>query len=125
MRVKNEEKRTQLLKAAIKLFAEKGFEQTRITEIAEMAGMAPGSVYTYFENKEDLLFQMIASLWNDLSSAIEAISKNSDLDPLQKVQAMVDQAFETFTANPNLGLVVIFEHNQLRKKGLDASSAEY
>ncbi len=48
-------RRNQILDAAIKVFAEKGFHAATIKEIAAEAGIAHGSIYTYFENKTALL----------------------------------------------------------------------
>src|SRR5512140_1268038 len=49
------EKRKRILAAAVVLFGQKGFHEARIAEIAAAAGVAEGTVYLYFQNKEDLL----------------------------------------------------------------------
>lgn len=54
-RALSEERRKQILAAAIKVFAAKGFERATIAEIAREAGLAEGSIYNYFKNKGDLL----------------------------------------------------------------------
>ncbi len=125
MRLKKEEKARRILSAAIKVFAEDGYREAKISRIAQEAGVAHGSVYTYFKNKEDLLFKMIATIWQELGERLDTIREDKELDPLQKVHAMVATTFDVFTANPKLGMVVIKEHNTLRKKGMDASRAEY
>ncbi len=125
MRLKKEEKAKKILHAAIKVFAEDGYREAKVSRIAQEAGVAHGSVYTYYKNKEDLLFNMIAGIWQELSQKIDSISENIDLDPLQKAHKMVATTFDVFTANPKLGLVVIKEHNELRKKGVDASLSQY
>jgi AcrR family transcriptional regulator len=48
------EKRDRILSVAIKEFADNGFENTSIQQIAKKAGISVGSVYKYFENKETL-----------------------------------------------------------------------
>jgi TetR/AcrR family fatty acid metabolism transcriptional regulator len=50
------EKRERILLAGISIFAEKGYQETKISEIAERADIANGTIYEYFKNKEDLLF---------------------------------------------------------------------
>ncbi|HIE38018.1 MAG TPA: TetR/AcrR family transcriptional regulator [Anaerolineales bacterium] len=50
-----EARREQILKAAAALFAEKGYQRATVKEIAARAGVAPGTIYLYFENKRDLL----------------------------------------------------------------------
>lgn len=49
-----DEKRERLLREAAMLFAERGFNQTDVAELAGRAGVSKGSIYTYFESKEDL-----------------------------------------------------------------------
>ncbi|TNF61709.1 MAG: TetR/AcrR family transcriptional regulator [Deltaproteobacteria bacterium] len=49
------DKRDRILKAAIKVFAKNGFYSTRVSEIAKAAGVADGTIYLYFKNKEDVL----------------------------------------------------------------------
>jgi AcrR family transcriptional regulator len=61
-----------LLNSAIEEIAASGFERARLSDIAKRAGMTPGSIYTWFENKEDL-FQ--AALQHALS---EQLQKNQD-----------------------------------------------
>ena len=49
------DKRERILRAAIKVFARKGFHATRVNEIAKAAGVADGTIYLYFKNKDDVL----------------------------------------------------------------------
>src|SRR5512143_3164645 len=49
------EKRKRILEAAIRTFGQRGFHEARVAEIASAAGVAEGTVYLYFKNKEDLL----------------------------------------------------------------------
>lgn len=49
------EKRKRLLQAAVQTFGRRGFHEAKIAEIAAEAGVAEGTVYLYFRNKEDLL----------------------------------------------------------------------
>ena len=60
-RNKGAEKRERILQSAIKVFARKGFYNTRVSEIARTAGVADGTIYLYFKNKDDILI----SLFND------------------------------------------------------------
>jgi len=50
-----EERQAQIVEAAAKLFAEKGFDGTSIDDIAEACGVAPGLIYHYFDSKTDIL----------------------------------------------------------------------
>jgi AcrR family transcriptional regulator len=53
-----EERKKQILQAATRVFAAKGFEGATISDIADEAGVAEGSIYNYFKNKNDLLISL-------------------------------------------------------------------
>src|SRR5207245_8901537 len=52
-------RRNQILDAATKVFAEKGFHPTTIKDIARAAGIADGTIYNYFENKTALMLGLL------------------------------------------------------------------
>ncbi len=52
------DKREKILRAAVKVFARKGFYAARVSEIAKAAGVADGTIYLYFENKDDVLISV-------------------------------------------------------------------
>jgi AcrR family transcriptional regulator len=54
-----EDRRKQILEAAFKVFAEKGFKGATNKNIADEAGVTPGLIYWYFEGKEDLFFALM------------------------------------------------------------------
>ena len=70
------EKRSSLLKAALKLFVEKGIQNTSTAEIAREAGMAAGTLFIYFPTKQDLVDELALKVSKELSDNI-----NSLLDP--------------------------------------------
>lgn len=51
-------RRTQILAAAARVFARKGFDRATVTEIAQAAGLAEGSIYNYFRSKDELLMHI-------------------------------------------------------------------
>jgi AcrR family transcriptional regulator len=55
-------RRTQILDAAARLFAEKGFHRTTTRDIAEAADVSEGTLYNYFESKEEMLLGIMARL---------------------------------------------------------------
>ena len=58
-REKDEGKRQAIMAAAKKLFAQEGFHGASISDMARETGLPVGSIYTYFENKEDLIRSVI------------------------------------------------------------------
>jgi TetR/AcrR family fatty acid metabolism transcriptional regulator len=63
------DKRERILRAAVKVFARKGFYAARVSEIAKAAGVADGTIYLYFENKDDVL----VSLFDDRITRLIAV----------------------------------------------------
>ncbi len=61
-----EQKYSTILKAAETLFARKGYHQTGIEEIADLAEVSTGAVYIYFKNKEDLLITLMQEIGHQL-----------------------------------------------------------
>ena len=57
-----EARRKQILDAAVQVFARKGFHRATIREIARTAGIAEGTIYNYFENKNDLLTAIVSQM---------------------------------------------------------------
>ena len=67
--VNKEEKRNIIALASIKLFCEKGFQKTSIDEIAKSVGVAKGTIYLYFKNKEEIIF----AIWDIITKQHELI----------------------------------------------------
>jgi len=79
-------KRENILKVSLKLFMEKGFNQTSIEEITKLAGISKGSFYTYFKSKEDLLENIIESLIGNVEKEffkIVSIKKKNPVDYIE------------------------------------------
>src|SRR3970040_186052 len=51
-------KSDRILRAAIKIFSQKGFFNSKVSDIAQAAGVADGTIYLYFKNKDDLLISL-------------------------------------------------------------------
>lgn len=75
--IENNESRERILNASIKLFSEKGFDATRVNEIAEEAKVNKALIYYYFKSKEHILDYLIDSLFNSVTSvAMDFIHDN-------------------------------------------------
>jgi len=75
IRARNEAK---ILKAAVELFSRKGFDGTRIAEIAEASGLPKANVYYYFSTKEDIYTKLIESVLEGWDRALEHIRAESE-----------------------------------------------
>lgn len=65
-------KRERILRAATKVFARKGFYATKVSEVAKAAGVADGTIYLYFKNKDDLLVSLFEDRIDRLLETLEA-----------------------------------------------------
>jgi len=59
-RIDKNHKYHQILEAAVKVFARQGFHQSTVAQIAKEAGVADGTIYLYFKNKDDILVQFFS-----------------------------------------------------------------
>ena len=89
IRSRNERK---ILKAATIVFSRKGFDGTRIVEIAEQAGLPKANVYYYFGSKEEIYAAVIAHLLQGWDDALKHIS--SDREPMESLEAYVRAKLE-------------------------------
>jgi AcrR family transcriptional regulator len=84
--------------AAIDLFAEKGFDETTVDDIAQAAGVSRRSFFRYFTSKSDLLTHGIASYGAALTGAIETSPENSS--PAEVLRHIVLQVAQYRAAEP-------------------------
>jgi len=82
------DKRERILAEAALLFAERGYTQTDMAELASRAGVAKGSLYNYFEGKEEL-YHFVCAHGMELSRA----AVYGDLDPGWNIYQLVDHVF--------------------------------
>jgi len=86
------DKRELILRAAIEVFAEKGFHQARVSDVAARAGVADGTIYLYFKNKDDLLLSIFEDSMEILLKGVQSALLGID-DPLKKLQTFVHYHF--------------------------------
>jgi TetR/AcrR family transcriptional regulator, fatty acid metabolism regulator protein len=115
MRVKEGNKEKDILEAAVKVFSKQGYHKAKISKIAEVAGVATGSVYIYFENKEDILLKIFEQLWEKLYLEFKSLSERANMTPLDMIDAMIDLVFDVFTENPALADIFVNEQNHLQR----------
>lgn len=77
-----------IFNAAIKLFAEKGYDNASTQEITASAGVAKGSLYYHFQKKEDILDTMLREGMNLLKNSIEIKTKKCNT-AMEKVKAII------------------------------------
>jgi len=102
------DKRSKILESAIRVFADKGYHGTRISDIARDAEIAYGLVYHYFKNKDDILDAIFVDRWGDFIETVEAIAGESK--PLEeKLVALAELILNSDPEQSQWLKVLIFE----------------
>lgn len=91
----DDRKRVAILDAAFDAFGENGYRNTTIKDIADIVGIAPGSVYTYFEDKEDLFRNTVHDTLRTFYKELERIISLPDTYEV-KLNRVIDFGFELF-----------------------------
>ena len=103
-----EDKRRQLLDAAVRVFARKGYHASRVGDIAVEAGVAHGLLYHYFKSKDDVLEAVFHENWSVLLARIASVEETDEpaADQLRHIAAIV---LRTWLHLPDVVRVVIRE----------------
>jgi len=108
---KNTEKYYRIIQAATKMFARKGFYKTRISEIATEAQVADGTIYIYFENKDDILISLFEEQMKVvIDNMVGQISKEDD--PVKKLERFALTHLQLIEQNPNMAEIIQVEIRQ-------------
>ncbi len=102
------DKRRQILDAAIRVFARQGFHSTRVSDIADEAGVAYGLVYHYFKSKDEVLNELFSERWSLLLAAIEE-ADDVEASPRAKLEAVAGFIVDSYRHDPELMKVIIVE----------------
>jgi TetR/AcrR family fatty acid metabolism transcriptional regulator len=102
------EKRRAILHAAVRVFAEKGYQGCRIADVAKQAGVAYGLVYHYFRNKEELLESVFAEQWTIFIQAIQAIADGPGTAP-EQLAAVCRFSIDVYRTAPAAVRVLLLE----------------
>ena len=102
------DKRRLILDAAVRVFARQGFHSTRVSDIADEAGVAYGLVYHYFKSKDEVLNELFKERWSLLLAAIDETDTSSST-PREKLDAIAGFVLESYAHDPDLMKVIIVE----------------
>jgi AcrR family transcriptional regulator len=95
---KQQRKREALVEAGYKVMSERGIDSATMQEIAELADVGAGTVYSYFKSKDDLAIAVLERLMHDLALRIEAVTDNFS-DPAQVYAFGIRTVIETATTD--------------------------
>jgi AcrR family transcriptional regulator len=118
------QKRTALINAAEQCFREHGYDQSTAKNIATCAGVATGTFYQYFDNKDDMLRviaqERLDELYTDVPNTEAQLLKTDDLDPLmsniqQVFYQVLELSYDIHAQAPELHCILE------QRRGLDES----
>jgi TetR/AcrR family transcriptional regulator, fatty acid metabolism regulator protein len=113
-RPRKDDKRARILQAAVKVFARKGYFAARVSEIAKKAGVADGTIYLYFRNKEDILVSLFDEVMaNHLGKARADL--RSAPGPVARLHAVAEHHLRALGENRDLAVVFQVELRQSTK----------
>jgi AcrR family transcriptional regulator len=103
---KAEETRERILDAALKLFRERGFDETTMRDIAASARVATGAAYYYFRSKEELVMAFYVRTADEARDLIpEEIGRSRDLR--KRIQAIIDLKLRQFAQHRRLMVALV------------------
>ena len=100
MRKKDFSKREKILKIAKELFYEKGFRNVTTDDIAKKASVGKGTIYRYFDSKEDILIQLAKELMDDIAQSIYEAMKKENFN--QFIEDMVERIIKDIEVNSKI-----------------------
>lgn len=101
-------RRESIIQAAIEVFSKKGFQAATISEIAKRAGVAEGSIYQYFKNKEDLFFSIPIEETKAFRTQLE-LHLEGIFGAFNKIRKFVWYFLYFFKMNPEYGRMLMLE----------------
>ncbi len=113
MKQKNS-KREAIIEAAVKVFAKKGFYNAKVNDVAKAAGVADGTIYLYFKNKDDLLINLFEDKMDHILNRFAAGLQNIH-DPIEKLKTFIHVYFTLIEEDQQLAEVFQVELRQSAK----------
>ncbi len=107
-------KHAKIILAATKVFAKKGFFNSRISDIAKEAKVADGTIYLYFNNKYDILLSIFEEEVGKIFDKTQQLLSEED-DPRRMLEIFTNQHLRQMKKNKNLAEVIQIELRQTNK----------
>lgn len=102
------EKRQLIMSHATRLFAERGFASTSVADIARVAEVPVGSIYTYFDNKEELVRAIVEEGWTDLRDRLKS-GFSATSDPKERIRLLLDTFLPEMLADLDFITILLSE----------------
>lgn len=110
----NSDKRDRILKAATHVFAQNGFYNSKISQIAKLANVADGTIYLYFKNKDDILISLFEEEMSKIIKNVrDEIAKETTLE--NKVRKFIEKHLNMIDERREMAEVLQIELRQSHK----------
>lgn len=111
----NKPKYKQIIDAAVIVIAENGYHQAQVSKIAKQAGVADGTIYLYFKNKEDILISLFREkMGNFIDKIDEEIAGKQTA--AEKLLVMIESHYKILSSDHQLAIVTQLELRQSNKE---------
>lgn len=91
-----EERRLEIIKAAEKLFNEKGFHNTAVSDIVKSIGVAQGTFYYYFKSKDDVFNAIAEGFLGEIMAEFSVIAEDEKLGTREKIELILEKSIKLF-----------------------------
>jgi len=105
---RRQDKRRQILEAAVQVFAEKGFHKSRVSDVARAADVADGTIYLYFKGKDDILISIFEETMQEMTDGVTA-ALSGIADPLDRLRAFAEFHMSNVESHKNVAKVLQVE----------------
>ena len=112
---KNKPKYMQIIDAAVVVIAENGYHQAQVSKIAKQAGVADGTIYLYFKNKEDILISLFEEKMGEFVEKIEDKIEGKRTAE-EKLLMMIETHFQLLSDDHHMAVVTQLELRQSNKE---------
>lgn len=114
----SEERRSQIIEAAMRAFSKEGFHKARMEDIAEEAGLSKGALYLYFKSKDKIISSILTALFEREITAISeyAAQDSSARDLLAKMAILISE--DLLKMKPFISIVYEFWAMSFRNKAI-------
>jgi TetR/AcrR family transcriptional regulator, fatty acid metabolism regulator protein len=112
---RNKPKYMQIVDAAVIAIAENGYHQAQVSKIAKQAGVADGTIYLYFKNKEDILISVFQEKMGIFVENLQVIMKDGATSS-EKLSRMIENHFRVLSSDRHLATVTQLELRQSNKE---------
>ena len=101
-----EKKREEIMKEAIDVFAEKGYYNTTLSDIAERCGMGRTTLYQYFKNKDEIYCYTIDYITGAIENDYKSILKQPDLTVIEKIKLVAAKSIMEYDKEKAMMIVI-------------------